>query len=161
MKALSIRQPWAWLVVNGWKNIENRECRFSHRGPLLIHAASWMTQADYDACRIFVDGICDDLAIPAPGDLERGGIVGEVVVLDCVASHSSSWFTGPFGLVLDEACACPKIPWRGMPGLFEVPIQSLEDGPLPYQKAFISQELPLVTHKGRRCDNNQRKDGEQ
>lgn len=159
MKALSIRQPWAWLVVNGWKNIENRERRFSHRGPLLIHAASWMTQADYDACRIFVDGICDDLAMPAPGDLERGGIVGEVVVLDCVASHSSPWFTGPFGLVLDEACACPKIPWRGMPGLFEVPIQSLEDGPLPYQKAFISQELPLVTHKGRRCDNNGGKDG--
>jgi len=23
--ALSVRQPWAWLIVNGWKNIENRE----------------------------------------------------------------------------------------------------------------------------------------
>jgi hypothetical protein len=70
MKALSIRQPWAWLVVNGWKNIENRERRFSHRGPLLIHAAAWMTPADYDACRIFVDGICDDLALPAIEALE-------------------------------------------------------------------------------------------
>jgi 4-hydroxy-3-methylbut-2-enyl diphosphate reductase len=75
VKALSIRQPWAWLVVNGWKNIENRERRFSHRGPLLIHAAAWMTPADYEACRIFVDGICDDLAMPALEDLPRGGIV--------------------------------------------------------------------------------------
>jgi len=130
VKTLSIRQPWAWLVVNGWKNIENRERRISHRGPLLIHAAAWMTEADYDACRIFVDGICDDLAMPAFGDLERGGIVGEVVVLDCVDHHPSPWFTGPHGLVLDEACACPMIRWRGMPGLFEVPIDPLTNNVL-------------------------------
>jgi len=24
MYALSIRQPWAWLIVHGWKDIENR-----------------------------------------------------------------------------------------------------------------------------------------
>jgi hypothetical protein len=126
MKALSIRQPWAWLVVNGWKNIENRECRFKHRGPLLIHAAAWMTDADYEACRIFVDGICNDLAMPAPADLPRGGIVGEVVVLDCVDRHPSPWFTGPWGLVMDEAVQCDLIKWRGMPGLFDVPCASLE-----------------------------------
>jgi hypothetical protein len=40
MKALSIRQPWAWLVVNGWKNIENRECRFSNRGDVVWSNAS-------------------------------------------------------------------------------------------------------------------------
>jgi hypothetical protein len=130
MKALSIRQPWAWLVVNGWKNIENRECRFKHRGPLLIHAAAWMTDADYEACRIFVDGICDDLAMPAPADLPRGGIVGEVVVLDCVDRHPSPWFTGPWGLVMDEAVQCDLIKWRGMPGLFDVPCESLGKGPV-------------------------------
>jgi hypothetical protein len=129
MRALSIRQPWAWLVVNGWKNVENRERRFAHRGPLLIHAAAWMTPADYEACRIFVDGICDDLAMPAMEDLPRGGIVGEVVVLDCVDHHPSPWFTGPYGLVLDEACQCDLIKWRGMPGLFEVPIEGLPNDP--------------------------------
>lgn len=25
MAALSIRQPWAWLVVQGYKDIENRD----------------------------------------------------------------------------------------------------------------------------------------
>ena len=129
MRALSIRQPWAWLIVNGWKNVENRDRRFSHRGPLLIHAATVMSQADYDACRIFVDGICEDLALPEFEDLERGGIVGEVVLLDCVEHHPSPWFQGRYGLVFDEACSCPLIRWRGMPGLFDVPIAPLDKVP--------------------------------
>jgi len=120
MKCLTIRQPWAWLVVNGWKNVENRGWATKHRGDLLIHAAARMTQADYEACRIFVDGIHEDLAMPAFEDLPLGGIVGEVTLLDCVYSHPSPWFTGPVGWVLDEACACKLIPWKGQQGLFEV-----------------------------------------
>jgi hypothetical protein len=39
MKALSIRQPWASLIVAGYKDIENRSWRTSYRGPVLIHSA--------------------------------------------------------------------------------------------------------------------------
>src|SRR5271165_5444563 len=39
LRALSVRQPWAWLIVNGVKDIENRSFRTDHHGPLLIHAA--------------------------------------------------------------------------------------------------------------------------
>ena len=121
MKALSVRQPWAWLIVNGWKNIENRDCRFKHRGPLMIHAASWMSEGDYEACRIFVAGIFPSLVLPGIYTLERGGIVGQVTVLDCVDHHSSELFTGRYGLVLDEARLCKFVRWRGMPGLFAGP----------------------------------------
>src|SRR5437016_10859136 len=38
MKALSVRQPWAWLIVNGHKDIENRSWQTKFRGKLLIHA---------------------------------------------------------------------------------------------------------------------------
>ena len=38
-KALSVRQPWAWLIVNGWKPIENRSRRTNVRGRILIHAS--------------------------------------------------------------------------------------------------------------------------
>ena len=38
MKALSIKQPWAWLIVNGFKDIENRTWRTKIRGEFLIHA---------------------------------------------------------------------------------------------------------------------------
>jgi hypothetical protein len=39
LRTLSLRQPWG-LVVNGYKDIENRSWRTNHRGPLLIHASS-------------------------------------------------------------------------------------------------------------------------
>jgi hypothetical protein len=39
MKIISIRQPWADLIVNGSKNIENRSWPTSYRGPVLIHAS--------------------------------------------------------------------------------------------------------------------------
>ncbi|HTV55212.1 MAG TPA: ASCH domain-containing protein, partial [Terriglobia bacterium] len=39
MKALSIRQPWAWLIVNGFKPIENRSWNTNFRGRILIHAS--------------------------------------------------------------------------------------------------------------------------
>ena len=45
MKALSIRQPWAWLIVNGHKDIENRSWPTRFRGPVLIHAAKGMTMS--------------------------------------------------------------------------------------------------------------------
>jgi hypothetical protein len=38
MKALSIQQPWAWLIVNGYKDIENRSWFTKGRGKFLLHA---------------------------------------------------------------------------------------------------------------------------
>lgn len=39
MKALSIRQPWAWLIVAGYKDIENRSWPTNFRGRVYIHAS--------------------------------------------------------------------------------------------------------------------------
>ena len=39
MKALSLTQPWAELVVLGEKQWETRSWRTSHRGRIAIHAA--------------------------------------------------------------------------------------------------------------------------
>lgn len=38
MKALSIRQPWAWLILHAGKTIENRSQAWTYRGPIAIHA---------------------------------------------------------------------------------------------------------------------------
>lgn len=38
MKVLSIRQPWAWLICAGYKDVENRDWRTNYRGRILIHA---------------------------------------------------------------------------------------------------------------------------
>lgn len=49
MKVLSIRQPWAWLIVNGHKDVENRTWDSYYRGPLLIHASSAKNGDEYMA----------------------------------------------------------------------------------------------------------------
>ena len=123
MRVLSIRQPWAWLIVNGWKNIENREWPTRVRGRILVHAGKTMTRADYEACRIFVASFAPSVsaAIPQPGDLSRGGIVGETTILDCVISHSSEWFTGSWGFVLDESYPLLFVPCPGRLGFFDLP----------------------------------------
>src|SRR3972149_7840037 len=74
LKCLSLRQPWAWAVVDGGKNIENRTWNTRVRGPILIHAAKGMTGAEYDVAMLF----CKErgLELPNPKLLARGGIVG-------------------------------------------------------------------------------------
>lgn len=122
MYALSIRQPWAWLVVNGWKNVENREWRTWIRGRILIHAAKTMTRADYDACILFLSAM--GMAVPVPAfdspELQRGGIIGSTEILDCVRHHSSAWFTGPWGFVVADSRPRPFYAVRGMPGFWIV-----------------------------------------
>ena len=119
---LSVRQPWAWLIVNGWKNVENREWPTSVRGRILIHAGKTMTKDDWYACFDFVRWFAPTVAdaIPRPIELQRGGIVGEAVILDCVRGHSSEWFCGPWGFVLADQKPLPFEPVKGALGFFKV-----------------------------------------
>ena len=39
MKALSVRQPWAWAIIHAGKDVENRTWGTRYHGPLLIHAS--------------------------------------------------------------------------------------------------------------------------
>ena len=38
MKVLTIRQPWATLIVEGYKRFEFRSWKTNYRGDILIHA---------------------------------------------------------------------------------------------------------------------------
>ncbi len=115
MRALSIRQPWAWLIVNGYKNIENRSWRTNYRGPFLVHAGLKLENEAYDQ-------VADrfDIQLPPPGEIERGGIVGQSTILDCVENHDSPWFFGPYGFVLDNSKPLPFRPMRGRLGFFPI-----------------------------------------
>ncbi len=58
-KALSVRQPYAWLLVNGMKTCENRTWNTTHRGTLLVHAsAKKMTKEDWAYLRDICTYIC-------------------------------------------------------------------------------------------------------
>jgi ASCH domain len=115
VKALSIRQPWAWLIVNGHKDIENRTWSTHFRGRVLVHAGATMTRGDYEACVLFIAQMNTTWRLPAPDVLRQqcSGIVGEVDIVGCVQESFSPWFTGDFGFVLCHPKPLPFRPCKG------------------------------------------------
>ena len=120
MKALSVRQPWAWLIIHGGKDIENRSWRTHFRGRFLVHASAGCSRSEYeDACQY-----AQMLGAPKPPpfeQLERGGIVGSVELTDCVDDSESYWFEGDWGFVVRDPTPLPFRPYKGQLGFFEVP----------------------------------------
>ena len=54
----------------------------------------------------------------------KGVLAGEVTIMEQVTESKNPWFTGPYGYVLADPLLFEKpIPWRGMPGFFEVDVQ--------------------------------------
>lgn len=120
MKVLSVRQPWAWLIVHGLKDIENRSWSTRFRGTVLIHAGK---QFDADG-EIGVRLKFPDLSVALPEqpqDYGRGGIVGMVDIVDCVTESDSPWFMGEYGFVMRNARPLPFFPMRGALGFFDAP----------------------------------------
>ena len=122
MRTLSIQQPWAWLIVNGNsyshpKDVENRTWPTKRRGKHFVHAGKKFDQLGYDsviARRPELQAI-----MPTPKEFERGGIVGVVDILECVAECGSEWFTGRYAFVLANPLPLPFIACRGALGFFE------------------------------------------
>jgi len=120
--ALAVRQPWAWAIIHGGKDIENRN---SHSvslggmkpGRIAILASRGMTRAEYEEAVEFMEGL--GVACPHPADLLRGGIVGEVRVTGIVRESDSPWFFGPRGLVLADAKPCAFVAAIGELGYFQ------------------------------------------
>lgn len=118
MKAISIRQPWAWLIVNGHKDIENRSWDTNYRGQVLIHASSKpVSPEDYLAAL----NIARPLGIELPGrkDFDYGGIVGCATITGTVRESESPWFFGPVGFQLTGAVPTEFMPMKGRLGFFE------------------------------------------
>lgn len=130
LPALSIRQPWAWLIVNGHKDIENRDWQTAFRGRFLVHASQTLTRPSY---RETIEAL-QELGICPPGmptfeemKAMTGGIVGHARITDCVATSSSRWFMeGGYGFVLAEAKTVPFRPWKGRLGFFNVPESTVQ-----------------------------------
>lgn len=121
MKALSIRQPWAWLIVHGGKDIENRSWHTKHRGRFLVHASKGMTRDEYaEAFRFTLNMTYRKLILPKFEDLERGGIIGSVELVDSVDTSDSPWYMGEKGFVLRNPEPMEFIPYKGKLNFFEV-----------------------------------------
>lgn len=123
MKAISIKQPWAWALCNG-KPVENRNWRYppKYRGPILIHASKTF---DHDGWLWIVNhanslDLLYGAILPEPDTFKTGGIVAVGTLTDVVTEMDSPWFFGPLGLVIPDAKPVPFFPCRGQLGIFEV-----------------------------------------
>ncbi|MFJ3685562.1 ASCH domain-containing protein [Pseudomonas sp. NPDC090208] len=125
MKALSIRQPWAWLIVHGGKDVENRSWKWhpKFRGRFLVHAAQGMTKDEYAEAAEFASSL--GVTVPPADQLLRGGVIGSVVLADSQDTSQSPWYMGQKALVLREPLALPFIRIKGQLGFFEIPNEQL------------------------------------
>lgn len=126
MKALSIRQPWASLILKAGKDIENRDWRTNVRGRVLIHAAKGCTRYELEEALNFAEKACGTRYSVDLKTIERGGIIGSVEIVDCVSESDSPWFVGRYGLVLRDPKPMPFVPCKGQLGFFSVAIEELE-----------------------------------
>jgi hypothetical protein len=78
------------LIVNGYKDIENRTWATRYRGPLLIQASA---SRPAKALIEYAAEIAHTRRIRLPDEYDLGGIVGMVHLDDCVTKHRSRWST--------------------------------------------------------------------
>jgi ASCH domain len=98
MNVLTVKQPWAWAIVNGIKTIENRSWATAYRGPLLIHAGVSRTDLGAEGDRM--------PGLPPYEALTYGAIIGvadlvEVVPLEQVKNQPFA--TGPICWIFANA----------------------------------------------------------
>jgi hypothetical protein len=84
LRAVSILQPWAALVVAGVKRFETRGWHTAHRGPLAVHAGLRLSRAARTLCRS--DPVAELLrgaGWPDSDRLPRGFVLGVVELVSC------------------------------------------------------------------------------
>ena len=92
IKCLVLRQPWAWALVAGAKNIENRSWTTGYRGPIVIQAGLPKTVVNEVTKS-------SEAALPRM-DFEYGALVGVIDLIDVVpldeSLESNPWAWGPY-----------------------------------------------------------------
>lgn len=128
LPALSIRQPWAGLIVAGRKPIEVRSWSANLRGPLLIHASKIPDERPEAQRHLSeeVRGLCSLV----------GGVIGRVELIECVEYRTRAafeaeadrhlnapeWFRPPvmYGLVFASPVTVPFVSCPGQTRFFYV-----------------------------------------
>ena len=127
MKVISVRPVWAWLIVNGFKDVENRTWKTRYRGAILVHASARISIVDHNNARDLIRQRGLDIVLPDPGELQHGGIIGLTCVTGCVTESSSRWFVGPHAFELQGSRPVPFSALKGRLGIFDVDLSALGD----------------------------------
>lgn len=137
LKALSLKQPFAWLIANGYLLVDDRSWGTQYRGPILIHASKGLYEAYYHYIKTHTD-----IPIPDKDKLEYGGVVGMAKLIFCgkpnqlpaamnreYSAHFSHVPQGYYGFLFADATPLPLMPGPGKLGIFEIDIDKLLAAP--------------------------------
>jgi uncharacterized protein (UPF0264 family) len=140
--ALSLRQPWATLLVHGLKTIEVRRWPTARRGRILIHAARHPDPCEQSWARLpeHLHGEARQL----------GGIVGAGDLTGCIAYRSARAFAADRALHLND----PR--WFKPPVLFGLTFANLMPlafRPYPGWMRFfpVAEDLPVRRQRSHRA----------
>ncbi len=144
-KALSFKQPFAWLIANGYLLVDDRTWATDYRGPILIHASKGLYEEYYD---YLVDQT--DLPLPPKDKMQFGGVVGVAQMVGCFQSNKlpanlteeqrASYDHLPsnaYGFLFAQAQPLPLMPCRGQLKIFEIDFDALLDTPPPAQAGLF------------------------
>lgn len=133
MIALAIRQPFAFLIAEGFKEVENRSRRTNYRVPVLIHASKSPAMSAEALERVLVTrrgGVSAgelirtldryyEVAKSGGSTIRTGGIIGRVDIVDCVRDYDSPWaIPGQWHWVLANPVILPFQPCKGQLNFF-------------------------------------------
>lgn len=92
---LTVKQPYAWLIVAGYKDIDNRKTSWRYDGPVIIHVSRNLDKIE-DAPFIAKE---HGIKLPPLELLKKqtGYAIGIVDMIGCAMHHNSEWFDGKWG----------------------------------------------------------------
>ena len=117
IKVLCVKQPWAWAIIEGGKDVENRVWKTNYRGRLYIAARKTIDNGSFG----YISELIGD--IPRPKSLVTGAIIGHVTLLDCIRDSISDWAQpNQWNWVLSSPKSITPIPIKGQLGIFNYTI---------------------------------------
>ena len=137
IKALSLKQPFAWLIAHGYLLVDDRSWGTTYRGPILIHASKGLYEAYYDYIRLHTD-----IPLPDRSELDYGGVVGMAELVLCskpgalpagISREQRAHFGGIhaeyYGFLFARARPLPLMPCPGKLGIFDIDVDALLAAP--------------------------------
>lgn len=128
IKALTLIEPWATLIVKAGKNPENRRWPTRERGWFLLHTAQQMTEDDHAGAVTFARAAGYEGPIPAYAEVQRGVILGAAKLTGCVHYDEQKrkgmdlrWsMPAQYGFFMSDVIALPLVKARGTLNFWQV-----------------------------------------
>lgn len=89
-RCLTVKNPWAYLIVHGIKDVENRTWKTNYRGSIFIHTSAQSASPLEVLTREQFLSI-DNIESMNDSYFETSRIIGSVEIVDCVLNTKSIW----------------------------------------------------------------------